>query len=179
MTRSWPTSADSWLDPRLVIRPSPLHGRGTYAVAAVGVGEIVTVWVHRELSAAELADAPPGTVSPRANDRWLWQPLDDHDAPDYLLNHGCDPSLGMADEVTLVARRAITAGEELTIDYAMISLDPEWRSGFICRCGARECRGTITGRDWERVELQSRYAGLFHPTLAARIAQSKVAGGPA
>jgi len=171
MTGHWPTSADSWLDPRLEIRPSPLHGRGTFALAPIAAGEVITVWAHRVISDAEVADAPPGTVSPRANSQWLWQPLDDHSAPDYQLNHACDSNLGMADEVSLVARRAIAVNEELTIDYALFSLDPDWVGAFECRCGVPECRGTITGRDYERAELQTRYANLFHPALAARIAQ--------
>jgi hypothetical protein len=106
----------------------------------------------------------------------VWQPADDHTAPDYLLNHACDPNLGMKDEVTLVTRREVPIGEELTIDYAVFSLDPDWVAAFTCRCGAAECRGTITGRDWERGDLQHRYAGLFHPAIAARIAMSAEGG---
>ena len=35
------------------------------------------------------------------------------------VNHSCDSNLWMADEVTVVARRDIGAGEELTLDYAL------------------------------------------------------------
>jgi len=176
MTVRWPIATDSWLDPRLEIRDSDLQGRGTFATAPIAAGEVVTVWAHRVLSASQVAAAPEGTVLARADGQWVWQPLDDHAAPDYLLNHACDANLGMADEVSLVARRAIAASEELTIDYAVLELDPEWVSTFMCRCQALVCRGTITGRDWERPDLQTRYANFFHPALAARIEQRAVSG---
>ncbi len=39
-----------------------------------------------------------------------------------------------------------------------------------CECGARNCRGTVTGKDWRRRELQERYRGYFSAYLARRIA---------
>jgi hypothetical protein len=30
-----------------------------------------------------------------------------------------------------------------------------------CRCGSARCRGTITGKDWRRKDLQERYRGWF------------------
>jgi SET domain-containing protein len=35
------------------------------------------------------------------------------------LNHSCDSNLWMSEEATVVTRRDIAAGEELTLDYAM------------------------------------------------------------
>ena len=108
MTDRWPTSFDSWLDPRLEIRDSALHGRGTFARAPIAAGEILTVWAHRVLTAPELAAAPSGSLSARGEGRWLWQPLDDHHAPDYLLNHSCDSHLGrvVAALLTVVSTHA-------------------------------------------------------------------------
>lgn len=40
-----------------------------------------------------------------------------------FINHSCDPNVWMQDEVTSVARRDVRAGEELTMDYAMIRED--------------------------------------------------------
>ena len=72
------------------------------------------------------------------------------------------------DEVTVVARRAIAAGEEITGDYAV------WEAGdnYVlepCNCGTNLCRGRITGGDWRRPELQKRYAGHFLPYIERRI----------
>ncbi|HEV2124909.1 MAG TPA: SET domain-containing protein [Chloroflexota bacterium] len=40
-----------------------------------------------------------------------------------FINHSCDPNVWLADENTLVARHAITAGEELT---SFCALDGRW-----------------------------------------------------
>lgn len=160
----------SWLDPRLEIRASSLHGRGTFATAPIAMGEVVTVWEHRVLNAVDLATTPPGEVWPRPDGRYVWLPVNDPEMAEHFLNHSCEPNVWMADEVTLVARHGIAAGEELTADYALWESDPGWVSPFRCRCGAPTCRGVITGRDWESRELQQRYGGHFHPKLSARMA---------
>jgi len=45
----------------------------------------------------------------------------------------------MADEVTLVTRRPIGAGEELTADYALWEMDENWISQWRCQCGSVHC----------------------------------------
>lgn len=74
----------------------------------------------------------------------------------------------MLDARTVGARRDITASEELTLDYALFSVAPEWR--MECHCGNAFCRGVVTGNDWRLPELQERYAGHFSPFINARIA---------
>jgi hypothetical protein len=86
---------------------------------------------------------------------------------DYFLNHGCDPNVWMGDEVTVVARRDIVAGEELLIDYALVQSEPGYRL-VDCRCGAVCCRGTVTGDDWRDPVLRRRYRGHFLPFLERR-----------
>lgn len=85
------------------------------------------------------------------------------------LNHSCDSNLWLADEVTPVARRDIAPGEEITIDYALFTVQPEWALEQPCRCGADVCRHTITGNDWQRLEVQQRYYPHFSPFINARI----------
>jgi hypothetical protein len=75
----------------------------------------------------------------------------------------------MEDEVTLVTRRPIEAGEELSADYAMWETDENWISQWRCQCGSVHCRGTITGKDWRRHELQTKYQGHFLPLINERI----------
>ncbi len=77
------------------------------------------------------------------------------------LNHSCDANLWMADEVTLVARTDIAAGEELTVDYALFTTGPvSWIDGP-CRCGSPRCRTVPSGDDWMLTEVQQRYRGHF------------------
>ena len=94
---------------------------------------------------------------------------DEKESPDDFMNHSCDPKVWMADEVSLVARRDIAAGDELTADYAMWSGDRQWTMHRSCNCGSPVCRTTVTGNDWKLHALQSRYAGHFSPYLNERI----------
>ena len=58
------------------------------------------------------------------------------------INHSCDPNTFMRCTDTraeFYARRAIRAGEELTVDYGWSHHDGKLR----CRCGAETCRGWI------------------------------------
>jgi hypothetical protein len=39
-----------------------------------------------------------------------------------------------------------------------------------CKCGSTNCRRNLTGKDWQRPELQARYDGHFATFLADKIA---------
>ena len=83
------------------------------------------------------------------------------------LNHSCDPTLGFADARTLVARRDVQPGEELTLDYATCLDDPDYL--LRCHCETYRCRQLIEGTDWQIPQLQTRYAGHWAPHVQARI----------
>jgi SAM-dependent methyltransferase len=88
---------------------------------------------------------------------------------DDCINHSYDPNVWMQDQVTLVARRDIAVGDELTIDYALFEETEEWVGPWQCRCGSDLCRGGHSGRAWRRVDLQERYGDHFSPFINARI----------
>ena len=69
----------------------------------------------------------------------------------------------MADAVTVVARRDIRAGEEVTVDYALQTAQPVPLVEMPCACGAANCR------DWRLPSVQARYAGRFAPYINRRI----------
>jgi hypothetical protein len=46
-----------------------------------------------------------------------------------------------------------------------------------CGCGTRSCRGTISGRDWQRPDLQRRYGTYFSSYLQCRFAGPQEPGG--
>ena len=87
----------------------------------------------------------------------------------YFMNRSCDPNIWMADTVTLVARRGIVPGEELTVDYALFEANQSAIMNWQCVCGSSNCRKRVTGQDWRLRELQARYAGHFLPLIAKRI----------
>jgi hypothetical protein len=87
-----------------------------------------------------------------------------------FVNHSCDPNAGLSGQVALTALRAISVGEEVCYDYAMSEGSCDAEPAFECRCGAVVCRGRITGNDWQRSDLQARYATFFSPYLQRRLA---------
>ncbi len=85
------------------------------------------------------------------------------DADPDLLNHSCDPTLAWTTGGELVAFRDVVAGEELTVDYATTSADPQML--VRCHCETYRCRQMVTGDDWRIPQLRGRYAGHFAPAV--------------
>ncbi len=52
----------------------------------------------------------------------------------YFINHSCDGNLWMQDAFTLVARREILPGEEITADYALREENENKISTWKCSC---------------------------------------------
>jgi uncharacterized protein len=84
-----------------------------------------------------------------------------------FLNHSCEPNIGFAGNIVLVAMHDISPGEELATDYALFD---DYDGTMECRCGAHSCRGTIGGRDWQRLDLQRKYGTYFSSYLQRRMA---------
>jgi len=79
-----------------------------------------------------------------------------------MAQHGRNRSdrlqLYLAGNIVLVAMREISPGEDLTTDYTIFDgLDGE----MDCRRHSASCRGKISGRDWQRPELQRKYGDYF------------------
>jgi uncharacterized protein len=91
---------------------------------------------------------------------------DEYESVMLFINHSCDPNVGFAGNVVLTAMRDIRAGEELTTDYALFD---DYEGSMECRCGSAQCRGVISGRDWQRPDLQRKYRGRFSWYLERRI----------
>lgn len=48
-----------------------------------------------------------------------------------FINHSCEPNVGFAGNIVLVAMREIDAGEELATDYALFD---DYDGAMECRC---------------------------------------------
>jgi hypothetical protein len=162
----------SWFSPKTEKRSSAIQGRGLFAREAITAGEIVAVKGGAVMDAAAFArlraEVSPAEI--QIEDDLYIAPggAAEVEASLLCLNHSCDPNVGVRGQIAFVAMRDVPAGTELTIDYAMIDGDPQER--MACACGAAACRGTITGDDWRRPDLQRRYAGYFPRYLGDRIA---------
>jgi len=133
----------------------PGKGRGVFVVRRVMPGETVV----RGRAIAEV-DGPT-----RMSVALGWDRHVEMDAPATLLNHHCEPNLGVRENALsaydFVALREIAAGEEVTFDYAMTEYELE--TSLICVCGALDCAGTI--RPWR--ERDQAWRELAAPHCAA------------
>jgi len=166
----------SWIDPRVEVQLSPIQGKGMFAVAPIRQGEVVVVWGGTLMTEEDIraGKAKPGSIAAIGEGLYLAGLADEEEDPADFMNHSCDPNVWMQDEVTLVARRDIAVGEELTVDYAMFEGDEGWAMPWTCRCGSDLCRKAITGKDWRRKDLQARYRDHFSPFINERVRRAQV-----
>jgi SET domain-containing protein len=166
----------SWTHPQVEVRPSPIGGQGVFALAPLRAGETVFLWGGQRATPEEYR---AGVITSRSCSAieegvYLGKRPSLGDLPDDFVNHSCEPNLWLVDAVTVIARRDVQAGEELTLDYATFYDIDDWVVTEACACGSRICRQRVTGADWRLPELQTRYQGHFTPLLAARIARLEV-----
>jgi SET domain-containing protein len=165
----------SYRSPKTEVRESQIHGRGLFATADIEKDEIVAVkggHIVDRKTLREQVTPRLGAVEIQIGDDLFIAPVTAEERESSMLysNHSCDPNLGMRGEITFVAMRNVRAGEELTHDWATTDDDDY---SVECKCGSANCRGTVTGKDWQRRELQRRYAGYFSAYLAQRIANKR------
>src|SRR6516162_69652 len=169
----------SYRSPKTEVRESAIHERGLFATGDITKGEIVAVKgghiVDRNTLREKIAPRL-GSVEIQIGDDLFIAPVSNEERELSMLysNHSCDPNLGVRGEITFVAMRDIRAGEELTHDWAMTDDDDY---SVECKCSAANCRKILTGKDWQRQDLQKRYAGYFSAYLADKIARQAMLEG--
>jgi SET domain-containing protein len=152
----------TYRSPKTEVKESAIHGRGLFAKVPIAGGEMVAVkggyvletreWVRleEELGPAEIQIAEELVIAPVRQD--------EREGAMLYTNHSCDPNIAIQGQIVFVAMRDIAPGEELTHDWATTD-DGEYR--MTCHCGSPRCRGTVTGKDWMKEELQAKYKGWF------------------
>jgi SET domain-containing protein len=172
----------SWLNEALVVRRSPIHGRGVFAATAVPRGTRLAIFGGDVMRIDEIDRLPESAQSypMQIEERFvLGSRTQTRAEPVDLFNHSCKPNAGFKGQLFLVALRRIGAGEEVTFDYAMVvspSVGSETVFEMACRCGAARCRRTITEDDWRLPRLQRRYDGFFSQYLQEKIDAGKRRG---
>jgi len=160
----------SYRSPKTEVRESPIHGHGLFAIAPIAKDEIVAIKGGHIINREQLREITPklGPVEIQIGDDLFIAPVtqEEREASMLYSNHSCDANLGLRGEITFVALRDIRAGEELTHDWCVTDDDNYSTS---CTCGSPNCRGTLTGKDWQRPELQKRYAGYFSAYLTKKM----------
>lgn len=160
----------SWISPKARKgEPSAISGRGLFAVEAIRSGEVVAVKGGHIVDTATVQSLPEplheSEIQIAEGLHLVALSEDEYEPVMLFINHSCEPNVGFAGNVVLVAMRDVAAGEELTTDYALFDVPA---TSMDCTCGTASCRGTITGDDWRDPVLRRRYAGWFSRYLADR-----------
>jgi SET domain-containing protein len=128
---------------KLAIRESKIHRRGVYAMERIPARRKVIEYTGERIGRRETKRRGQGPLT------YLFT-LDDYWTIDgavggsgaEIINHSCDPNLVTTirkGHILYMSKRAIQAGEELTVDYRFSEKIDRVR----CRCGAATCRGVI------------------------------------
>ncbi len=109
----------TWVSQKITSGKSKVHGDGVFAKEKIAKGEKVMEF-GGELVSREKA------FSGNYRSRSVWMTDQDHflalpntdteESLDENINHSCNANTWLMDEVTLVAKRDIAVGEELTLD---------------------------------------------------------------
>jgi len=141
--------------PLFEVRHSPIHGYGVFAARRIRKGTTVVEYLGDRVSHAQ-ADARYEDKDPNDNHTFLFT-VDAKTVIDggvngneaRFINHGCDPNCESSTRnkrIFIDAIRTIQPGEELAYDY-QIQRDsddaPNVDEIFACRCGAKNCRGSM------------------------------------
>ena len=142
---------------RIQVRRSGVHGRGVYALRKIKKGETIieykgemVTWKQAERRHPHNPDDPDHTFFFHIDDDHVIDAAVGGNAARWI-NHACHPNCESdIDEdnhrVFIKALRKIEPGEELFYDYGLVIDEPytkKLKKQFACRCGARDCRGTM------------------------------------
>jgi uncharacterized protein len=160
----------SYLSPKVIVGGSAIDGRGLFAAADLDPGEIVCVKGGHIFTRATLNKIAPvlGPAEIQIADDLFIGPMHPEEREGCMVfsNHSCEPNIAVRGQIVFVALRPIMAGEELTHDWATTDDDDY---ALECHCGSAKCRGIVTGKDWQREDLQQKYRGIFSSYLRQKI----------
>jgi SET domain-containing protein len=139
----------------VTIASSPIQGQGVFATRAIPKGSRIIEYAGERITPGE-ADRRYDDDAMERHHTFLFS-LNRETTIDgnvggneaRFINHSCDPNCeAMAEEgrIYIHALQAIAEGAELTYDYRYArhgTTEEDARLHYPCRCGARNCRGTI------------------------------------
>jgi hypothetical protein len=143
---------------RTFVRRSPIHGRGVFAKVDIPKGERVIEYKARKITWAQAdrwyADdesKPSHTFLFTLDDKYVLDGNKDANSARWI-NHSCSPNCEsdiVDGRIWIESIRNIKAGDELFYDYN-ITLEtphtPAEKRRWSCRCGSKNCRGTLLGK---------------------------------
>lgn len=148
------------LHPAIILRSNEtIEGRGLITTAPIKAGEIISQLQPDEPKMTLVALYQLSTDEQDGLMHYCYQCDEDHivceQGIERFMNHSCDPNTWWLNDDTMIARRDITAGEEITYDYATTEISVPF--SMTCLCGASNCRGVITTDDYKDPVWQATY----------------------
>ena len=132
-----------------ILRESPIHGLGAFAARTLPKGMRVAEYIGERITKAEsLRRCELGNGFIFALDDQFDLDGDTDKNPARFFNHSCAPNCETEYQdgrIWIVARRDISAGEEITFNYGY-TLE-EYRE-HPCHCGAAACAGYIVAEEF-------------------------------
>jgi D-alanine-D-alanine ligase len=134
-------------------RPTPGNGYAVFANRVIEEGETIMAsqgaphtlvtrsWMEGHWK-AKGADWFRRNAWPLTDEIWAIWPDDPEEWRP--MNHSCDPNAWL-EGMDLIARRDISSGEEIRVDY--VTYGKNILAPFDCACGASDCRGRVRKDD--------------------------------
>jgi SET domain-containing protein len=142
-------------NPYFEVRRSPIAGMGGFATAPIHKGDRIVEYLGERISPEEADRRYDDDNSPHplvllftVNKKIVIDAAVGGNEARFI-NHSCDPNCEAVIEgkrVFIEATRDIRPGEELTYDYMLTregKFDAETEARYACRCGSKNCRGTM------------------------------------
>jgi SET domain-containing protein len=144
---------------RIVVRTSPIHGRGVFALKRIPKGTRIIEYKGQLITDKEadrrysrVHEHSPHTMLFSVDGGWVIDATRRGNSARWI-NHSCAPNCDIEEEerrVFIEARRVIRPEEELTYDYNLQIGEKHTRAAkreHACFCGSRSCRGTMLGEE--------------------------------
>ena len=149
------TATTSSAKPAIIVRNSPVHGRGVFATRNIAADTFLIEYEGERISDKEATkrhgldpENPYHTFFfSLESGKMIDGGVDGSDAR--WINHACEPNCEAREEkkrVNIYALRDIKRGEELNYDYGLVVDDKQTKAlkkAYECRCGAETCRHTM------------------------------------
>jgi len=166
-----------WMHPAIVAKEKPGFGSGLFATAFIPEGTVVwrdspesmeaLRYTREQIEGFPEEEAADFRIHAyQVNDLTFSGTLikkgdpDTSRDPSEYKNHSCDPNVWheIDCDTVMTARKDIKPGDEVTYDYCTTETENSFHvAAWTCRCGAKECRGKLTGLEYQDPVLQKRY----------------------
>ena len=157
------------ISPKIIILDSRLHNKGMFANEDINKDEIIVQW-NKNYFDEITAEKAKSEMKPLIKwDDNLYSYFDNENETSHCINHSCNANSWLADPFTLIAKRDIKKGTEITNDYAQWISDGKYVADWKCNCYDYGCRNYITGKDYQKRIVRGLYQGHFSPAVQTKI----------